>query len=464
MGEAAVRPDRRYEADAWPRTRRPLPWVIAGLLVMIFLIPFEAVHPKVSIGFSSDLDRFFVIALVATWAMTGLIGRQEAVTRLRRRGWAVGVMAFVFVAVASIAVNVDRITNLDEWATAQKRLAVLLSLVAVFVIVSLTLRVRELRSFAVLIAVLATITGAGTVYEQKVGYNVFYETARTVFSPVAIVDPAPTEISPDPNSPGRPQIVGPTRHGLSVASILGMALPFAVVLAAMETKLRRRLLWGLAACVIFSGALVTQRKSGAVVPAVALLALFVIRPRQLLRLAPYGVVALALGLAMSGGTISSVEELGNTSQGESTKGRTADYPAVVPDLLSNPLLGRGYGTLNSARSDTYRIFDNEYLGQVYQVGALGLIAFLALILTPLLMVRKLLRSDDPVRGPPALAAAAGCLAFAVASALYDILSFSPAPYLFLILAGMCTCAAGVEVPVRRRLRIQPAPVALPADS
>ena len=36
----------------------------------------------------------------------------------------------------------------------------------------------------------------------------------------------------------------------------------------------------------------------------------------------------------------------------------------------------------------------------------AVIAFLALIVTPLLMARSVLRSDDPVRGPPALAAAA----------------------------------------------------------
>jgi hypothetical protein len=231
-----------------------------------------------------------------------------------------------------------------------------------------------------------------------------------------------------------------------------MALPFAVVLAAMAPTARRRLLWVLAASLIGAGALVTQRKSGAVVPAFALVVLFVLRPRQLLRLAPYGIVAIVLGLAMSGGSFSSIELLKQAKGGESTVGRTSDYPAIVPDLLTTPLLGRGYGTLNSERSDTYRIFDNEYLGQVYQVGALGLVAFLALIVTPLLVVRRVLRSDNPLRAPPALAAGAGCLAFGVAAALYDILSFSQAPYLFLILSALCTCAACVEVPVDRRLR------------
>jgi hypothetical protein len=435
--------------DAWPRTLRPLPWLIAALLVMIFLVPFDAIHLKLSLPFSSDLDRLMVVLIVCAWALGAAFGMPERVRRVRPSGWAVGMIAFVLIAVASIAFNVERITNLGEWDVAQKRLSVLLALAAVFAIVSLTLRPAELRPFSVLIVVLAVLTAAGTIYEKKTGYNVFYQTAAKVFSPIATVEPSPTDVNPDPNATPRPTITGPTRHGLSVTSILGMALPFAVVLAAIGSTWRRRVAWGIAACVIIAGALITQRKSGAVVPAMALLALFVFRPRQLLRLAPFGVVALAVAFVVTPGIFNTVRELGNANNQASTEGRKADYPAVVPDLLTRPILGRGYGTLDSERVDTYRIFDNEYLGQVFQVGALGLLAFLAMIIAPLFVARSLLRSDDPVRGPPALAAAAACLAFGVACSLYDILTFPQAPYLFLFMAAVCTCAASTEAPVRR---------------
>ncbi len=454
----AVSPPPAPAADAWPRTRRPLPWLFAALLTTIFLVPFDAIRLDVSLPFSSDFGRLLVALIVVVWAAGAVLGKPERVKRLRPRGWAIGMAAFVFVAVASIAVNVDRITNLGEWGVAQKRLAVLLALAAVFVIVSLTLRAAELRPFSVLIVVLAVITAAGTIYEKKTGYNVFYDTAATVFSPVATVEPSPTLIDPNPNTTPRPVITGPTRHALSATSILGMALPFAVVLAAIARGRRRRVLWGIAACVIIAGALITQRKSGAVVPAIALLTLFVFRPRQLLRLAPFGVVALAAALVLTPGIFSTVRELGQTSNQTSTAGRTADYPAVVPDLLTTPILGRGFGTLDSERVDTYRIFDNEYLGQLFQVGALGLLAFLALIVTPLFVARSVLRSDDPVRGPPALAAGAGCLAFGVACALYDILTFPQAPYLFLFMAAMCICAASVEVPAGWTARVRASPV------
>jgi hypothetical protein len=441
---APPRPAGTWEGDAWPRTRRPLPWLFAAMLAMVFLVPFDAIHLDVKLPVSSDLDRFLVIAMIGTWAVGAALGGPKVVERLRPRGWAAAGIIFILVAVASIAFNAGRITNLAEWSDAQKHLAVLFSFGAVFAIVALNLRAAELRAFSVLIVSLAVLTAMGTIYEKKSGYNVFYETAHTVLSPIASVDPAPTEI--DSTTESRPTITGPTRHALSVTSLLGMALPFAVVLAAIAQDRRRRLLWGVAACLLIAGALITQRKSGAVVPAISLLVLFILRPRQLLRLAPFGIIALGVALVVTPGIFSTVRELGQTGSQDSTTGRTSDYPAVVPDLLTRPILGRGFGTLDSERVDQYRIFDNEYLGEAFQVGALGLLAFLAVIATPLFIARPVIRSDDPVRGPPALAAAAACCAFGVAAALYDILTFPQAPYLFLFMAGMCTCAASAEVP------------------
>lgn len=433
-------------ADCWPRTRRPLPWLFAGFLALVFLVPVDAVQLKARLPFSPDLDRFAIATIVAVWAIGSVLGARSRVVRLRPRGWAAAMIVFFFLAIASIVVNLPRITALGEWAVTEKKLALLVAMVAIFAVFALSLRVGELRAFSVLIVVLATITALGTIYEEKSGENLFYSTAEGVLAPIATVEPPPTEWSGEGEDVGRPMVSGPTRHPLSVASLLGMSLPFALMLAAGAAALRRRLLWGLAACLIVAGALITQRRAGLVVPGVAMLALIVLRPRQLLRLAPLAVPALAVGLIAAHGSFSSLQQLESGGDTFSTMGRTADYPAVVPDLLTNPILGRGYGTLDSARADTYRIFDNEYLGQVYQVGALGLLAFLAVLLTPVFTVRRLLRGDSPVRGPPAAAAAAGCIAFAVATALYDVLSFPQAPYLFLFMAAICTSAASVEVP------------------
>jgi hypothetical protein len=447
--------------DSWPRTRRPLPWLFAGFLASIFLVPVDAIQLKVHLPFSSDYDRFFVAIICVVWAIGVVMQKRTVRLRLRPRGWAVPVLIFFAIAVFSIVLNIGRITNLGELDVAEKRLALLVSMFAVFAVFAVSLRVTELRNFAVLIVVLATLTSLGTIYEQKTGENLFYSTASSVLGPIAEVAPGPTEAGANPSDPGRPLISGPTRHALSVASLLGMAVPFAVMFAAMTPSRRRKLLWGLVACLIVAGALVTQRRSGLIVPLVAVISLFAFRPRKMLPLLPWALAACVLGLVLSGGSISAISQLTGNGDQASTEGRTSDYEAVVPDLLTHPAFGRGYGTLDSIKVDTYRIFDNEYLGELYQVGVIGLLAFLALIVTPVILARKVARSENPFRGPPALAAAAGIIAFAVASSLYDILSFPQAPYLFLFLAAMCITAASEErvaaVPARlvsRRARVR----------
>jgi len=297
----------------------------------------------------------------------------------------------------------------------------------------------------VLIVILASITALGTIYEEKAHDNLFYSTASSLLSPIAEVEPAPTEAGSDPSAPGRPMISGPTRHALSLATILGMAVPFAIVFASAAPTTRRKLLWGSLALLIIAGALVTQRRSGLIVPAVAIVSLFAIRPRRFLPLLPFAIVAAVVGLALNGGSVSVISQLTGGENKASDEGRTSDYEAIVPDVLTHPAIGRGYGTLDSLKVDTYRIFDNEYLGELYQTGFLGLLAFIGLILTPVVIaVRYAARTENPLRGPPALAAAAGILGFFVAAALYDILTFPQAPYLFLFLAAMCTTAASVE--------------------
>lgn len=426
--------------DSWPRTRRPLPWLFAGFLASIFLIPVDGVHMKVSLPFSSDYGRFFIAVILGVWLVGVILNKRTGRLRLRPRGWALGIIAFFAIAIISIVLNLDRITNLGELSVAEKKIFVLVGLLAVFAVFAVSLRVTELRAFGALIVVLATITSIGTIYEQKTGDNIFYSTAESVLSPIANVDPAPTE----GEKTGRPMIAGPSRHALSVASILGMAAPFAIAFAAFSPSTRRRLLWGALACIIVAGALVTQRRSGVVVPAVAIIAIFAIRPKKMLPLIPYALVAAVVALTFSGGQINAITSLFNGGDQASTDGRTSDYEAVVPDLLTHPAIGRGFGTHDSIRHDQYRIFDNEYLGLVYEVGLIGLLAWLLLVLLPVYQARFAMRSNNPLRGPPALAAAAGCIGFAVATSLYDILSFPQAPYLFVFLAAMCVCSASVE--------------------
>ena len=73
------RPDtrRRRGTDNWPHTKRPLPWLLAGFLVMIFLVPFDSIIFKVHMPANATFDRVFLVVMVAVFVGQQGIARSE---------------------------------------------------------------------------------------------------------------------------------------------------------------------------------------------------------------------------------------------------------------------------------------------------------------------------------------------------------------------------------------------------
>jgi O-antigen ligase len=129
----------------------------------------------------------------------------------------------------------------------------------------------------------------------------------------------------------------------------------------------------------------------------------------------------------------------------STEHRVSDFSTVTPDILAHPIIGRGFGTLNSEQSNDFRINDDEYIDEIWEVGVLGLLVYMFMILAPVITARRAIRARDPSLSPLALAASGGCVAYFVVNALFDALSFPQAPYMFFVVAALATIAsAGPE--------------------
>jgi hypothetical protein len=94
------------------------------------------------------------------------------------------------------------------------------------------------------------------------------------------------------------------------------------------------------------------------------------------------------------------------------------------------------------------------------VGLIGTLAFIAMIVSAMVVADGAIRGGNPARAGPALAASAACMAFLVASALFDSVSFAQVPYLFFFVAAMAVVAAGREVPARAGRPVS-APVVAP---
>jgi GT2 family glycosyltransferase len=425
---------QRARDDDWPRTGRLMPWLLAAFMALLFLVPFDAIDLDVSLPFDSKLDRIALVAIALVWCATTAVGVGAHTTRRPLLvHYALGL--FVAVAVASVLLNLAVLVNLGEDELAVKKLSLLVSYVAFFGLVATTLRPGELRNFGVLLVGLACLTAIGTIYEYRTGTNVFYDWARDVFAPVA-------EVGFPPEDPkyGRPSTVGPGRTPLTVTTMMALVLPFAVVGIMTARSLWARLSYAVAAAVVLTGALATLRKTGVLAPAAALLVLLAYRPAQMIRLVPLALILALCIQAMAPGAAVKIKAQfaqGNLFQRNTTHGRTSDYAAVKPDLLTYPVLGRGYGTYDA---DRYRILDNAWLGMLLEVGAVGLLAFAAIFLAALVTTHPVIRGRDTARAPPALAAAAACAAFACAAALFDVLSFPQAPYLLFFALGVAVVA------------------------
>jgi hypothetical protein len=438
--------------DAFPHTKRPLPWILAAFVGMLFFVPIASTQLKVHLPVDSKIDRFAVIGLVLSWFWFG--GDQRAFLRTRRsKLFVAAACIFLVLAVASLLLDAGRIVNLGELELAGKRFALLGSFLIFSWFALTALRFEDVRGFASYLIGLAVLASIGMLIERRTGYNIFYESSRAILGPVAKVEASPTNIHPAFGTEGRLVVVGPTLHGLAATTMLVVVMPLALVRVFDATTRRSWWLNALAFALMLAGALATDRKTALIVPVVVVIYLACYRPRQVLRLAPLG-LAVLIGFVhlVSPGALGTVLNLSNAATSSSTTHRVGDFTDVAPDVLAHPILGRGFGTVNSDKAMEFRINDNEYIDALWEVGAFGLLALLWMILAPVVLARAAIRARAPNTASLALATSAGCVAFLVACALFDALAFPQAPYMFFLIAALTTIVAagpaGNVVPAR----------------
>ena len=425
------------EADNWPHTRRPLPWLLAGFLVMIFLVPFDSIIFKVHMPANATFDRVLLVVLivmfVANRAIHGRSGRRRRLTPGE-----VAMLVFGGIALLSIVLTIDRIYQQGEVSFVNKQFSQLIAYGAFFFIVIAAIRVEEVPAFMRMVVTLACLTAVGVIYSSRSGTNVFFNWSATLLKPIATIAPPPTD---------GPKVIisGPTQHGLALASMLTIALPFAVLALLEARRLSERLKYLVVCGLILAADLSTAEKTAVFAPIAALVVLAAYK-RQILRWIPIGIIVLFPIIHFaSPGSLSNVTSIlqlsgGATNSSDYTDGRATDYPAVAPDILNNLILGRGYGSMNTQNWRTYRILDNQYLDTLFMVGVVGLISYLAIVFCAMMTAHGVIKRGG-VRAPPALAAAAGCAAFGVVSATYDAASFPQAVYSFLFVSGLIAVLA-----------------------
>ena len=425
------------QADLWPRTTRLLPWSLAAFLAMLFLVPFDAMAIT-----AAKLDRPLLILIVGLWLVALALLRGETRPRLSGTLLHGAVLLFVVTAVLSVLLNADALRIHGEFGLGVKKLVLLVSFATVFLISASALRPAEARAFVPLITGLGCVAALGTIWEYRMGYNAFYEIGGKLI-PGGLELPA---IAHELDSTGRIVVLGPTIHPLAVTQLLAMTVPFAVVGGLYASTRRRGILYLLATLILLAGVFATQRKTGPIVLGSGLLTLIVFRPRQMLRLAPAGVLLLLAMPVIAPSALGSLRDQlapGAATSTLSSRDRVSDYDAIGPEVLNHPALGRGWQTYEPER---YRVLDNQYLSILVGSGWIGVAAFAFLLIAALVVCTRAIRTDDPARAPPALAVAAAVTMMAVGSSTFDTIAFAVVPYTFCLFLGLAAACAPAPTP------------------
>nr|WP_246378117.1 O-antigen ligase family protein [Nocardioides ginsengisegetis] len=117
----------------------------------------------------------------------------------------------------------------------------------------------------------------------------------------------------------------------------------------------------------------------------------------------------------------------------SAQSRTSSYAMAWDYIQMSPLVGRGFATF----LPSYRILDNQLLGLLIEVGAVGLAAFLALLCVAVacgVLARR--RTTDPVLAQLGQALAASVCAALCSLALFDGLAFPMSGGMLFLVLGI----------------------------
>lgn len=232
--------------------------------------------------------------------------------------------------------------------------------------------------------------------------------------------------------------MGTALHPIEFGAVLTMVLPLALALALSETNRTAVRRWLPPALIAFAVTLSVSRSAilGAAVGSVVFISTLSAPTIRTLSAAAAG-LAVTVFVFVPGmlGTMLGLFTTSGSDPGVSS--RTGSYGVAADFIGHSPVVGRGFGTF----LPSYRIFDNQFLMSLVDVGLLGVACMLALFGTAIFAGRRTrTRAADPTLSLVGQALAAGACAGGSGLAIYDGFSFPMGTGTLFLLLGMAGCA------------------------
>ncbi len=423
--------------------------LLAAILAIIVLIPINRYALPGALPFEIEPYRLAVAAAIALWVCALLIDPR---VRLRSSGFEAPLALLVAATLASVIVNGDRVAQLS--GDVAKSLTFLASfLLFFFMFVSVVRTRRALDGLIMLLVGAGALVAALTIYESRSGYNVFDHLQQ--FVPVLNLTGSPYV----PERGGLARAYGSGQHPIATGAAFVILIPLAIYLMKSQA---RKVLWGASCVLLLLGALATISKTSVVMLVALLIVYLWLRPRETKRLWPLIIPLLVVVHIALPGTIGSLKSsffpegglIAENSENAGYRGsaRLADVGPALDEFQQQPFVGKGYGTLivEEGRANA-PILDNQWLGTLLEIGAVGVIAWLWLLCRAVRLLGRRAREDTGNLGLLAAGIAASITAFAIGMFTYDAFAFIQVTFVFFILLSF-----GAVLIRKRKVAAEPA--------
>ena len=434
---------------------RLLRWqnMLATVVVVIMLVPIKRYTLPASLPFHLEPYRLLILLIAVAWITSLFI---DARVRLRASGLEGPIALFVLAALASVAVNTQRIQATGLTPVVIKTLTFFASFFLLFyAIVSLVERREQLDRLLRILVGSAVVVAAAALIEYRTHDNLFNHLGQVIpflhFEDPRLTAGLDTSYL---DRAGSARAYASSAHPIELSAVLVMLIPIAVYLDRLANHRR----WAWCAALLGAAALSTLSRTGIVMLIVTGYVFLRLRPRETRRLWPavlpmlivvYFALPHTIGSFYSAffprGGIVAQQSQQDAANKLTADGRLADVGPSLSEAAQHPVLGEGFGTRVTDRVSAAqyhvpraRILDDQWLGSLLETGVVGVLALLWLFRRTRRRLRTLARSDDGPDGWLAAGLVAAITSFAIGMLTFDALGFVQVTLvLFLLLAVSC---------------------------
>jgi hypothetical protein len=437
--------------------RRALRWefLVGSIAICIMLIPIGRYELPGNLPFNVEPYRILVALVAVAW-LASLLAQPD--TRWRRTGLFLPLAALTLTIIISLGLNISRLAEPGVEPYAMKQVSLFASFLVVMLLTCSVITTRD-RLHAVLKALSAGggIVGFLSIIEYRTGFNVF-DHLHTVI-PV-LKENAAGLVGTLQERGGGARIYGSAQHPIALSAALMMLIPISFYVAATFRKKR----WALAAAFIVLAALGTVARTGISMLVFELITVLAIKPSAVLRMWRYVIPVLIIAhIAVPqslGGLKSAFFPAGGIvaeqqyGAGQTSSNRLADVGPSLKEWKKTPAFGQGFGTRITVVNDPHRnalILDDQWLGSLLEIGAVGVLALLWLFTRSVRRLGRAARRDPTPFGWLPAALAAAITGFGIGMLTFDAFAFTQVTFLLFIVIGLGVSACRLaSMPAARR--------------